>query len=182
MMRTGYALVAALLMVLSVSAPGTGADITFIARSFSPDEPAPDDNITFTVEVNGTSDVSNISKAYLIYCSVDDGVCYPQKEMKYLGGGVYSADAGRFKEGEWKYNITLLLKDSNITWTPDTHFNVTKETPIDGDGDHNNTTDGNGTVKDNKTVLYVMYGAVGSMAIITLMAVVMVLRMRGKGT
>jgi len=37
-------------------------------------------------------------------------------------------------------------------------------------------------VKDDKTVLYVMYGAVGSMAIITLMAVVMVLRMRGKGT
>jgi hypothetical protein len=171
---------AALVIALAVCSPGAGADITVISTSFSPAELHPDDSITFYIQLD-TNDTKNISKAYLIYCSVDDGVCYPQKEMKYMGEGNYSIDAGKFKEGEWKYNITMQLKDGNITWTPDTHFFVKKETPGNGGGDQNNTTGGNGSKKDNRTVLYIMYGAVGSMAVITILAAVFVLRTRRKG-
>ena len=178
-MRTAYALVAAaLLLALSAWAPESGAGVTIVSASFSPAEPHPGDNITFTTEVNGSS---NVSKAYLVYCSVTQGVCHTPLEMKYIGEGVFSVDAGKFDEGEWKYNITLQLKDGNITYTPDTHFIVMKETPIDGGGDHNNTTAGNGSGKDNKTALYVMYGAVGSMVVITLVGLAVVLRMRRKG-
>jgi hypothetical protein len=169
----------ALLIALAVLSPGAGADVTVIGTSFSPAEPHPDDSIAFYMQLD-MNDTKNVSKAYLIYCSVDDGVCYPQKVMTYIGEGNYSVDAGKFKEGKWKYNITMQLKDGNITWTPDTPFFVKKETPGNGGGDHNNTTTGNGS-KDNTTVLYIMYGAVGSMVAITLVAAVVVLRTRRKG-
>jgi hypothetical protein len=178
-MRTAYALVAAaLLLALLAWAPESGAEVTIASATFFPAEPHPGDNITFTTEVN---DSYNVSKAYLVYCSVTQGYCYPPREMKYIGEGNFSVGAGKFEEGEWKYNINLTLKDGNTTATPDTHFIVKKETPIDGGGDHNNTTTGNGSVKDNKTVLYVMYGAVGSMVGITLVAAAGVLRRRRKG-
>ena len=170
---------AALMLALAACSPGAGAAITVIGTSFSPAEPRPDDNLSFSVQID-MNDTKNVSKVYLIYCSVDDNVCYPQKEMKYIGEGNYSVDAGKFKEGEWKYNITTQLKDGNITWTPDTHFFVKKQTPGNG-GDHNNTTTGNGTVKDNKIALYVMYGAVVSMVIITVVAAAVVLGQRMKG-
>ena len=175
----GGALGVVAMLVLSAGMPGGMAEVSIISYSLSPAEPHPGDNITFTTEVNGSS---NVSKAYLVHCSVTPvSFCYPPKEMKYIGEGVYSIDAGKFDEGEWKYNITLQLKDGNITYTPDTHFNVTKETPIDGGGDHNNTTTVNVTKKDNRTFLLVMYGAVGSMVVITLVAAAGVLRRRRKG-
>jgi hypothetical protein len=166
------------MLVFSAWMPGGVAGVSIISYSFSPEEPHPGDNITFTAEVEGSS---NVSKAYLVYCSVTNGVCHSPIEMKYIGGGVYSVDAGKFDEGEWKYNITLQLKDGNTTSAPDTHFMVKKETPIDGGGDHNNTTAGNGSRKNNMTFLYVMYGAVGSMVAITLVAAVGVLRRRRLG-
>ena len=167
----------ALLLLLMTLAPQGSADVTVISTSISPTEPTPDDAITVSVEVEN---ITNISKVYLTYCEMSPFLCYPPKEMKYIGGGVYSVDAGKFKEGEWKYNITTQLKDGNITWTPDTHFFVKKQTPGNG-GDHNNTTTGNGTVKDNKIALYVMYGAVVSMVIITVVAAAVVLGQRMKG-
>jgi hypothetical protein len=180
MMRTNIVMAVALALAMTAFSPGAGATVTFIGTSMDPVEPHPDDSLAFSVQVD-MNDTKNISKAYLIFCSVEDGVCYPQKEMRYVGEGNYSVDAGKFKEGEWKYNITMQLKDSNITWTPDVHFNVTKQTPGNGGGDNNNTTGGNGSAKD-RTALYVVYGAVVSMVTITVVAAAVVVGQRRKGS
>jgi hypothetical protein len=178
-MRTvPVSMVAAIIVALSASIPGALADVTVLGSSFSPEKPTPDDAISFTIEVEGSP---NVSKAYLTYCSIDSAVCYPPKEMTYVGAGVYTIDAGKFAEGHWKFNITLQLKDQNTTTTPDTHFNVTKETPGNGNGDHNNTTDGNTSNPGENDVPPAIFIAVGAIAIVAVAAVVLMKKKKPVG-
>ena len=169
-------MIAVLLLAFSACLPASGANVTVLSTSITSDTPNPDDSITFNMEVEGSS---NVSKAYLTYCSISPALCYPPKEMKYIGGGVYSVDAGKFGEGEWKFNITLQLKDQNTTTTADTHFFVKKETPGNG-GDHNNTTDDDGNKTVDSGTPYIMYAAIGGVAAAVVVVVAAVIWMKKK--
>lgn len=172
-------LAAVMMLAFALSIPSSSLALEVLSNSLSPAAPTTDDNITVTVEVDNSS---NISKAYLTYCDVDAGLCYPPKEMRYIGAGAFAVDAGRFKAGEWKYNVTFQFKDGNSTFTPDTHF-IIKTPGSGGDGDQNNTTDGNDTAPvgsgSPQTMYYIVVGVVIVVAVVAI-AVALVMRKKPK--
>lgn len=170
-------LAAVVMLALALGNPSHSVGLTVTSNTIYPAGPTTDDNVTVTLEIDNSS---NVSKAYMTYCDVGTGLCYPPREMRYIGAGAYTIDAGRFKAGEWKYNVTFQFKDGNTTFTPDTHF-IVKTPGNGGNGNHNNTTDGNDSKPvgngDPKTVYYVL---VGVTIVVVAVAVAVALAMRKK--
>ncbi len=166
----------ALLMLLTLALPHSGADVTVVQVNRDPENPTPNDDVVITVELTNSSEVN---KTYLSWCQATPELCFTPKEMKYIGADTYSYDMGKFPNGqEIKYNITVIMKNGNTTVTPTVHFKVEKAPPSDGGGGDNNTTnntDGNGTAGGSGTPNYVVFGLIAVVVMVIIAAVVVVL-------
>jgi hypothetical protein len=176
-----FALVSAVLLLVTLAIPHSGAEVAVLRVSQDPENPTPDDDVVITVELTNSSEVN---KSYISWCQANPELCFTPKEMKYIGADTYSFDLGKFPNGqEIKYNITILLKNGNTTVTPTVHFKVEKAPPSDGGGGNNNTTnntDGNKTDGGNGTPSYMVYGLIVVFVMVMIAAVVAVLLRRKK--
>ena len=92
-------------IILLICSPPARAEPNIRNVTHSPQNPVAGEDISVFVEVNNTS---NITEVKLQYCTVDPGLCYPHITMT-LDNKTYSAQITRdFEDGTIiEYNITI---------------------------------------------------------------------------
>jgi hypothetical protein len=170
------AFVACALLVGLLFQPQTGAEVTVVSLTNSPLNPTPDDDVTVTILLTNSSEVN---KTYIAWCQDNPALCHTPTEMKYIGGDAYAFNIGKYPDGMGiKYNVTILLRNGNMTVTDTIHYTVHKASGGNGNNNttgDNNTTTGNGTAgkaKPNYT-LYIIAAVVVLLAVAAVVAFVM---------
>jgi len=174
------------LLVCLLFQPQSGAEVTVVSLSHSPEAPTPDDEVTISLQLTNSSEVN---ETYLAWCQSNPELCFTPKEMKYIGSDAYSLNIGKFPDGQGiKYNVTIMLKDGNSTVTPT--YNYTVHKPANGNGNNNNNTTNNNTNGNGGTGEpgnrgagdYLLYGIVAVVVLVAVVAVVVIMMRRKPGS